>query len=116
MAHNKLQYDPSHNQTTSLESIVFSETSAVILSSCSGAGSLKPLIYGEVVDELDTKFVGNRKQLENDKTLSDHNIQSVTISFRKVHNTSSTQSKWRSQKSLRRPRRGKEPITQEKIN
>ena len=82
MAHNKLQYDPPHDQKTSLESIVFSETSAAILSSCCGAGSLKPLIYGEVVDALDTKFVGSRKQLENDKTLSDHNIQSVTISFR----------------------------------
>ena len=34
VAHNKPQHDPQHDQKTSLESIVFSETSAVILSSC----------------------------------------------------------------------------------
>ena len=35
----------AHLDRRGLESIVFSETSAVTLSSCSGAGSLKPLIY-----------------------------------------------------------------------
>ena len=40
----------AHLDRTGLESIVFSEPSAVTLSSCSGAGSLKPLIYEDATE------------------------------------------------------------------
>ena len=101
--------------------IVFSETSAVMLSSC--VHTWRRSRFFETADPRRSRrtswtdslwaVASNSRMTRLCRTTTS---RARGIRCRLMTDTSSTQSKWRSPESSRRPRREKEPITQEKIN